>query len=81
MVRINFRPEPIELGKADEVHITHSQSTPGKFHVTVLLAKPVVVKRFGADPVWVLCSCPGFMNHGKCFHRDNMIGQEDGEET
>lgn len=67
MVRINTIPEPIDLGEAKQAIISHSQSSPGKFHITVELEKPVIVKRFGGE-VTILCSCPGFQNARRCWH-------------
>jgi hypothetical protein len=72
MVRLNVSGEEpegtaIELGPAKQVIIAHSSSRPGQFHVTVELEEPVIVKRFGGE-VTIVCSCPGFQNHRKCWH-------------
>jgi len=59
-------PEPIDVGGASQAILCHSTSSPGKFHIAVKLEKPVFTKRFGE--ITYVCSCPGFMNHRKCWH-------------
>jgi hypothetical protein len=82
MVRLNnefVAKTSIELGPASQVTISHSTSSPGQFHVTVKLEKPVMVKRFGGE-VQVLCSCRGFQNHRKCWHVAHPLMADDEEE-
>jgi len=69
MAKINIRPEPIDLGEAIRVKATHSTSSPGTFHFTMELAKPVIFKRYGGE-VTIICTCPGYRNHRKCWHKD-----------
>lgn len=76
MVKLNTQPEPIDIGGATEAILCHSTSSPGKFHIAVKLEKPVIVKRFGGE-VTILCSCPGFMNHRKCWHVAWLNGEEE----
>jgi len=78
VVKINTRPEPIDLGAAKRVKATHSQSSPGTFHFTIELEKPVIFKRFGGE-VTILCTCRGFINHRKCWHVEEWT--EDAPET
>jgi hypothetical protein len=67
MVKINTRPEPVDLGEAKRVKATMSTSSPGLFHFTIELEKPVIFKRYGGE-VTILCTCKGFTNHRKCWH-------------
>jgi len=78
MVKINTRPEPIDLGEAKSIKAFHSKSSPGTFHFTMELAKPVIFKRFGGE-VTILCTCPGFTNHRKCWHVEEWDLDEDAE--
>lgn len=76
MVKLNATAKTsIELGEAEQVSISHSTSSPGQFHVTVKLKKPVMVKRFGGE-VTLLCSCKGFQNHRKCWHVAYLLDDE-----
>lgn len=78
MVKINLSNGPedsgptIDLGEAIDVFASHSKSSPGSFHVTVALAKPAIFKRFGGE-VTIICSCRGFQNHRKCWHKEEMV--------
>jgi hypothetical protein len=81
MVKVNMgsqRPEPIEVGDAEKVILSHSESSPGTFHISVKLSEPVMVKRFGGE-VTALCSCRGFMNHRKCWHLAWLVGEDSDE--
>jgi hypothetical protein len=62
-----------DLGSAKEVFASHSKSRPGSYHLTVALETPVLFKRFGGDPITIMCTCPGFMNHRKCWHAEEML--------
>jgi hypothetical protein len=79
MVKVNLTQSEggdgptFDLGAAKEVFASHSKTNPGSFHVTVALDKPVIFKRFGGEPLTILCSCRGFQNHRKCWHKDEML--------
>lgn len=70
----------IDLGSAKEVFASHSKSSPGTFHLTVALEKPAIFKRFGGE-VTIICTCPGFHNHRKCWHYEEMLFRVSEEET
>jgi len=65
----------VELGKASEVVAYHSSSKPGTFHFTFVLEEPAIFKRFGGE-VTILCTCPGFFNHRKCWHVAATVGDD-----
>jgi len=83
MVKINLSDNakgpstPVELGDAVRVIASHSNSRPGMFHFTMKLSEPVVFKRLGSEPVEEICTCPGFMNHRKCWHIAYLSGEGD----
>lgn len=83
MVRISAsanRPEPIELGSANNIMLTRSQSNPGQWHMTAELEKAVVLKGYGGSGRTIICTCRGFQNHKKCWHIAWLAGEDTDDE-
>jgi len=78
MVRLtgNSDEQPgIDLGSAKQINAFHSKTSPGTFHFAIQFDEPVIFKRFGGE-VTVICTCPGFHNHRKCWHTALVAGDD-----